>query len=104
MTVIVRAQTHRSRHFLISSSLPFSLAIWFCLGLRAEPTPKLTVQEAPIDRGLKAPLSFAPIVKKVAPSVVNIYSTTIVHERSMPNPFLNDPFLRRFFGEDFGQE
>ena len=34
--------------------------------------PKLTVQETPINRDLKAATSVAPVVKKVAPSVVNI--------------------------------
>ena len=40
-------------------------------------------------------LSFAPIVKKVAPAVVNVYSRRTVETRS---PFMNDPFFRRFFG------
>jgi len=42
--------------------------------------------------------SFAPVVKKAAPSVVNIYSTHIVHERLMRHPLLNDPVFRHFFG------
>jgi serine protease Do len=71
--------------------------------LRADPPPKLTIQDAPINRELKTPISFAPVAHKVAPSVVNIYSTTIVHERGFQSPFL-DPFLRRFFGDDFGQQ
>jgi serine protease Do len=62
--------------------------------------PKLTIQETPINRELKAATSVAPVVKKVAPSVVNIYSTVTIHER--PNPHLSDPLFRRFFGEDFG--
>ena len=41
-------------------------------------------------------LSFAPIVKKVAPAVVNVYSRRTVETRS---PFFNDPFFRRFFGD-----
>src|SRR5436309_5558090 len=64
---------------------------------KSSPLPKLNVQETPLSRDVKAGTSFAPIIKKVAPSVVNIYSTTIVRER--PNAFFNDPFLRRFFGE-----
>jgi Do/DeqQ family serine protease len=40
--------------------------------------------------------SFAPIVKKAAPAVVNVYSRRVVRTRS---PLLNDPFFRRFFGE-----
>ncbi len=64
--------------------------------------PKLKVDEAPINRELKAPVSFAPVAKKILPSVVNIYSTMTVHERS--NPLFNDPFLRRFFGDQFGEQ
>ena len=41
-------------------------------------------------------LSFAPVVKKVAPAVVNVYSRRTVETRS---PFFNDPFFRRFFGD-----
>lgn len=87
-----------------------SVAIWlgsgepFCADLLAEPPPRLTVQDSPINRELRAPISFAPVAQKVAPSVVNIYSTTIVRERPLANPFFNDPFLRRFFGDDFGQQ
>jgi Do/DeqQ family serine protease len=42
--------------------------------------------------------SFAPVVKKAAPAVVNVYSKRIVRTNS---PFLNDPFFRRFFGDAF---
>lgn len=42
-------------------------------------------------------LSFAPLVKQVAPAVVNIYTTRMVTRRSA-NPLLDDPFFRQFFG------
>lgn len=57
--------------------------------------PKVVVSSQPIDRSAKLPASFAPMVKKVAPCVVSIYSTRTVRFR---HPFLNDPLLRRFFG------
>lgn len=42
-------------------------------------------------------LSFAPVVKRAAPSVVNVYATRITQEtRSV----FNDPFFERFFGQD----
>ena len=40
-------------------------------------------------------MSYAPVVQKVAPSVVNVYAAKIVENR---NPFMDDPFFRRFFG------
>lgn len=68
---------------------------------RAAP-PKLNVEETPINRDARAPISFAPVIKRVAPSVVNIYSSMIVHERQDLNPLFNDPFFRRFFGDNPG--
>lgn len=44
-------------------------------------------------------LSFAPVVRVAAPAVVNIYSRRVV--RAGPSPLLDDPFFRRFFGDDF---
>jgi serine protease Do len=41
-------------------------------------------------------LSFAPVVKEVTPSVVNVYATTI--EEAVVSPFAGDPFFERFFG------
>jgi len=48
--------------------------------------------------------SFAPLVKKVTPSVVNIYARKIVRRRGGSLLF-NDPFFRRFFRDvpGFGQ-
>lgn len=46
-------------------------------------------------------LSYAPLVKKTAPAVVNIYARKVVRERGRPLLF-DDPFFQRFFGEDFG--
>lgn len=45
-------------------------------------------------------MSYAPIVKRAAPAVVNVYVRRKVQRRN--SPFLNDPFFRRFFGEGFG--
>lgn len=45
--------------------------------------------------------SFSPIVKKAAPAVVNVYVRSRV--QAFNSPFANDPFFRRFFGEQFGE-
>jgi serine protease Do len=63
--------------------------------------PELKVQENSINREARFTTSFAPIIKKVAPSVVNIYSTKIVKEGPRMAPLFDDPFFRRFFGDDF---
>ena len=39
-------------------------------------------------------LSFAPLVRQVAPSVVNVYSRRVVRQA-----LFNDPFFNRFFGQ-----
>ena len=43
--------------------------------------------------------SFSPVVKKVSPSVVNIYATRVV-KSSNYSPFFEDPIFRHFFGEN----
>jgi Do/DeqQ family serine protease len=43
-------------------------------------------------------LSFAPLVRRAAPAVVNIYAQKVVQQRAA-NPFTDDPFFRRFFGD-----
>lgn len=49
-------------------------------------------------------LSFAPLVKQVAPSVVNIYTKKTVQQRRRLPSLFNDPFFRRFFGAPFGTQ
>ncbi len=44
-------------------------------------------------------LSYAPVVKRVAPAVVNVYAARVVENR---NPMLDDPIFRRFFGMQGG--
>jgi serine protease Do len=68
-------------------------------------TPKdvsISVNETPIDRSTKFTTSFAPIVKKVAPSVVSIFSTknVSVNDKQL-SPLFGDPLFRHFFGEPF---
>ena len=67
-----------------------------------EPAPVISVDKTPIVRDAKAVSSFAPVVKKAAPSVVNIFSTQIIHMRRSRVPF-DDPFFRQFFGGPSGQ-
>ncbi len=45
--------------------------------------------------------SYAPIVRKAAPAVVNVYVRSRV--RTFDSPFANDPFFRHFFGNSFGR-
>jgi serine protease Do len=63
---------------------------------------RLAVEETPVNREGRFVTSFAPVMKQVAPSVVNVFTTTRIQQ---PGPMLNDPLFRRFFGEEwFGGE
>jgi Do/DeqQ family serine protease len=46
-------------------------------------------------------LSYAPIVQRVQPAVVNVYAAKVVQNH---NPFLDDPIFRRFFGLQGGPQ
>ncbi len=46
-------------------------------------------------------LSFAPVVKKAAPAVVNVFSRRVVRTADGPAALFNDPLFRRFFGDRF---
>ncbi len=46
-------------------------------------------------------LTFAPVVKKAAPAVVNIYTRKVIQNRI---PFGDDPIMRQFFGNAFPKE
>jgi Do/DeqQ family serine protease len=45
-------------------------------------------------------LTFAPVVKMVAPAVVNIYTKKVVKQQAL-SPFFDDPFFKQFFGDQF---
>jgi serine protease Do len=69
-----------------------------------EGQPAFNISTTPVNRDARLGTSFAPIVKKVAPSVVNIYSTRFIKERLQRNPMLDDPFFRQFFGNQLPPE
>lgn len=71
-------------------------------GQREAPSPATAAivaqdapRESPVSRE-QVRLSFAPVVEAVAPSVVNVYATTLTQQAI--SPFANDPFFQRFFG------
>ena len=62
--------------------------------------PALAQRKEPPPSRAAAQYSFAPIVKKAAPAVVNVYVRARVP--TFVSPFADDPLFRRFFGEQFG--
>jgi len=75
----------------------FALFVALLVGeANAETAPKAVPQSAAQVR-----LSFAPVVKKAAPAVVNVYASRV---ETMPrNPLFDDPIFRRFFGGEGSQ-
>ena len=67
--------------------------------IAAAPVSLAQTKIVPVSRA-ETMLSFAPLVKSAAPAVVNIYTRRVVRERSA-TPLFNDPFFRRFFGDQF---
>lgn len=64
-----------------------------------EPVTQMQLAQRVVpDSQAQLQLSFAPIVRDVSPSVVNVYATTVTQQSV--SPFANDPFFRRFFGDD----
>jgi Do/DeqQ family serine protease len=54
-------------------------------------------QTVPISRE-QVQLTFAPVVKRAGPAVVNIYASHVVKQQQFASPLMADPFFRQFFG------
>jgi len=72
-----------------------ALAVLAFAGILALPGPAWTQQRVvPTQQQLL--LSYAPIVKRVSPAVVNVYAAK--EEVANRNPLFDDPIFRHFFG------
>src|SRR5215469_12502558 len=81
--------------FLGTVSWLFGIALTIHAQTAARPPLNVKVDEAPAADGAKTTISFAPIAKKVAPSVVQIF-VKANPENQPSNSDLDK--LRRFFG------
>jgi Do/DeqQ family serine protease len=82
-----------------SARAAIRIAVIFATGMFAVAPAAAQRRDPPPSREA-AQYSFAPIVKKAAPAVVNVYVRARV--ATFVSPFANDPLFRRFFGERFG--
>lgn len=94
------------RRLNIGSSVA-ALAVLAMLGPVAAQSPAAPAPIAPAGSAERVPasdaevkLSFAPIVRKSAPAVVNVYAARQVPVRT---PFAGDPFFEQFFGRGEGR-
>jgi Do/DeqQ family serine protease len=71
------------------------LAAALALTFAAAPLKAEVVRQSPSSKP-EMVLSFAPIVKKAAPAVVNVYAQRV--EKQPRNPIFDDPIFQRFFG------
>ena len=76
--------------------MPFKIFLTCCLLLLAGVA---TAQERRVPGPDELRLSFAPVVHRASPAVVNVYAAKVVQNR---NPLFDDPIFRRFFGAPGG--
>jgi len=83
--------------------LCFALAV---INISASPAyavgPKISEQST--DLLIRTGNAMAEIAAAVKPAIVNISTTRTEKMAGAANPFANDPFFRRFFGDQFGQQ
>jgi Do/DeqQ family serine protease len=76
--------------------------ILLCLGALAGTVHQAAAQDRRVPASpAELRLSYAPIVQRVQPAVVNVYAAKMVQNH---NPFMDDPIFRRFFGVPGGQQ
>jgi serine protease Do len=65
----------------------------------------VTVNDAPLARDGRLASSYAPVIKRVSPTVVNVFTTKTVRNPFAQQwmPFFDDPNFRRFFGDPLGR-
>ena len=65
-------------------------------------TQETVISKEAIDILSRTGQAMAEVAAAVKPAVVNISSTKTVKVPGFQSPFFDDPFFRRFFGDDFG--
>jgi serine protease DegQ len=95
---------------LFAQTVTVGLAVWFIvatlkpdwasgsLGSRVR-SASSTVQMQEAAPGAPTPNSYRDAARQAMPSVVNIFTTT--EARPQKNPFMDDPFFKKFFGDQF---
>jgi Do/DeqQ family serine protease len=86
----------RAVQAVLLAGLTLGIGLTFGFGLTVAPGQ---AQAQTVERRVPAAgelrLSYAPVVKRVAPAVVNVYAAKVVQNR---NPLFDDPIFRHFFG------
>jgi Do/DeqQ family serine protease len=85
---------------MLRSLFPAIFAVLAIVSAALVPAAGAQDRQVPSSMG-QLELSFAPVVKRVAPAVVNVYASHVVENN---NPFMADPFFRQFFGGGMPRE
>lgn len=101
---------------LFAQTVTVGLAVWFIvaslkpdwaagmIGIRRHPqlsSSTVPIQEAPA-ASASVTGSYREAASRAMPSVVNVFTTK--EARQPKNPFMDDPFFRKFFGDRFGDQ
>ncbi len=90
---------------LVAASIGGGLIAAFAVATHANAPVYVTAKAAsnPSTKASEISNSFADVIEKASPAVVNISSTRVIKASDQEggqggNPFMNDPFFRQFFG------
>jgi serine protease Do len=93
---------------LVAASIGGGLIAAFAVSHNSSPIPVVAHADTKNDNQRVSQLSnsFADIIEKASPAVVKISSTRVIKasEQQGSNPFMNDPFIQRFFGGQGGNQ
>jgi serine protease Do len=78
------------------------LGISASLNIQSNANSEVIISKEAIETLSKVDQAMAEVAAAVRPAVVNISSTRVITRQRAPNPFGDDPFFRRFFGDEFG--
>ncbi len=109
MQLLNHSNARRRAMFFAAGLIAAGSLVWAASALNAKSDHVIPVRvdDKPI-AAINSPLgaSYAPIVKRVAPSVVKVLVTE--RAKNVPaadmSPFLDNPAFREFFGDQFGQQ
>src|ERR1043165_3209102 len=99
MKYMTKRFSYGSAVWALALALGISLA---ASAKESNPPAKVKTDATAINRDARTGNSYSGVVKKVTPSVVNIYSTKTVKQPRMQQ-FFDDPMLERFFGGGGGR-
>ena len=92
----------RSKMLALVAGLALGLGgLLVAAGRAFSPSPAASLKLADANEG-PSRIGFAPVVKKVLPTVVNISSSKVVKTPGGFSQMPSDPWFRQFFGDDFG--